>query len=73
VTRGRATVLAAWQARDGLRGRRLEIRAGTAAWRGRGRGIDPGGGLIVEDTQGRPRRVTDGAVRLLDVGHEEDV
>jgi BirA family transcriptional regulator, biotin operon repressor / biotin---[acetyl-CoA-carboxylase] ligase len=73
VTRGRAAVLAAWQARDGLRGRRLEIRTGTAVWQGRGRGIDPGGCLIVEDAMGRPRRVADGAVRVLDVGHEEDV
>ncbi|HET7340761.1 MAG TPA: biotin--[acetyl-CoA-carboxylase] ligase [Methylomirabilota bacterium] len=73
VTRGRAAVLAAWQARDGLRGRRLQIRTGTAVWQGRGRGIDPSGCLIVEDSGGRPRRVTDGEVRILDIGSEEDV
>jgi BirA family biotin operon repressor/biotin-[acetyl-CoA-carboxylase] ligase len=70
LAKGPAAVTAAWQARDALRGRALEIRTGTAAWQGRGRGIDSDGCLVVDDAQGCTRRVTSGAIRLL--RREED-
>jgi BirA family transcriptional regulator, biotin operon repressor / biotin---[acetyl-CoA-carboxylase] ligase len=64
-TYGPSAVLAAWQARDALRGRPLEVRTGTGAWQGRGRGVDADGCLLVEDGEGRRRRVVSGAIRLL--------
>ena len=71
VTRGPAAVLAAWQARDVLRGRRLEVRTETEVWTGRGRGIDGDGSLLVEDDAGRTHRVLTGGVRLLETEPQE--
>jgi BirA family transcriptional regulator, biotin operon repressor / biotin---[acetyl-CoA-carboxylase] ligase len=71
LTRGPAAVLAAWQARDVLRGRRLEVRAETGVWTGRGRGIDGDGSLLVEDDAGNTHRLLTGGVRLLETEPEE--
>jgi BirA family transcriptional regulator, biotin operon repressor / biotin---[acetyl-CoA-carboxylase] ligase len=64
---GPEPALAAWQARDALRGRPLEVGTGHEAWRGCGRGVDAEGCLLVEDGDGRPHRVVSGAVRLLEL------
>jgi biotin-(acetyl-CoA carboxylase) ligase len=64
-------VLAAWQARDALRGRPIEVRAQGTAWRGRGRGVDASGCLVVEDREGHRCRIVSGAIRLLDPEREE--
>ncbi|HEY2991761.1 MAG TPA: biotin--[acetyl-CoA-carboxylase] ligase [Methylomirabilota bacterium] len=66
VAYGLEAALAAWQARDALRGRPLEVRSGGEAWRGCGRGVDADGCLLVEDAAGRPHRVVSGAIRLVD-------
>jgi BirA family transcriptional regulator, biotin operon repressor / biotin---[acetyl-CoA-carboxylase] ligase len=71
VTRGPAAVLSAWQGRDALRGRRLEVRTKDAVCEGWGRGIDTDGSLIVGDDRGEVRHILAGAVRILDP--EEDV
>ena len=71
LTRGPAAVLSAWQGRDALRGRRLEVRTTDAVCEGWGRGIDADGRLIVEDDTGKARHILAGAVRILD--REEDV
>jgi BirA family transcriptional regulator, biotin operon repressor / biotin---[acetyl-CoA-carboxylase] ligase len=69
---GLSALVAAWQARDALRGRRLEVRAEAASWRGRGRGIDADGRLVVEDAAGHAHRLVAGGVRLLDRDDQED-
>jgi BirA family biotin operon repressor/biotin-[acetyl-CoA-carboxylase] ligase len=71
VAHGPGTVLAAWQARDALRGRPIEVRAQGTAWRGRGRGVDASGCLVVEDREGHRCRIVSGAIRLLDPEREE--
>lgn len=67
---GPGAVLAAWQARDALRGRALEVRTGGTVWRGRGLGIDAGGCLVVETREGRRCHVVSGAIRLREAGRE---
>jgi len=66
VTRGPAAVLAAWQARDALKGRRLEARTAGGIYEGRCHGIQPDGSLMVEDDQGQAHRVVAGAVRVFE-------
>jgi BirA family biotin operon repressor/biotin-[acetyl-CoA-carboxylase] ligase len=68
LTRGPEAVLAAWRARDGLQGRRVEARTGREVCAGRCRGIDVDGSLIVEDDAGQARHIVAGAVRVLDRG-----
>jgi BirA family transcriptional regulator, biotin operon repressor / biotin---[acetyl-CoA-carboxylase] ligase len=70
ATRGPDAVRAAWQARDVLRGRRLEARSGGAVCEGWCQGIDADGSLIVEDDAGQARRIVSGAVRVIDVPGE---
>jgi BirA family biotin operon repressor/biotin-[acetyl-CoA-carboxylase] ligase len=66
VTRGPDAVRLAWQARDALRGHRLEARVGDAVCRGRCRGIDADGSLVIEDDAGQARHIVAAAVRVLD-------
>jgi BirA family biotin operon repressor/biotin-[acetyl-CoA-carboxylase] ligase len=66
VTRGPDAVRLAWQARDVLRGHRLEARAGDAVCEGRCRGIDADGRLVIEDDAGQARVIIAGAIRVLD-------
>lgn len=72
ATRGPDAVRAAWQARDALRGRRLEARAGSAVCEGWCRGIDADGSLVVEDDAGQARHIVSGAVRVIDVRPQGD-
>ena len=72
LTRGPDAVRATWQARDALRGRRLEARTGDAVCQGWGRGIDADGSLLVEDESGRTRHILAGTVRVLDRQPEMD-
>lgn len=66
VNRGPDAVRVAWQARDALRGRRLEARVEGKVCVGRGVGIDADGSLLVLDDAGQARHVVAGAVRVLD-------
>ena len=70
VTRGPAAVLSAWQGRDALRGRRLEVRSKDAVYEGWGRGIDTDGTLLLGEDSGAVRHILAGAIRILD--REED-
>jgi BirA family biotin operon repressor/biotin-[acetyl-CoA-carboxylase] ligase len=72
LTRGLDAVRGAWQARDALRGRRLQAQAGGAVCEGRGRGIDSDGSLVVEDDAGQARHIVAGSVRVLDAAPEAD-
>jgi BirA family biotin operon repressor/biotin-[acetyl-CoA-carboxylase] ligase len=66
VTRGPAAVLAAWQARDVLKGRRLEARTTSEVWEGYCHGIQADGSLSVEDDAGQIRHLVAGAVRVVE-------
>lgn len=72
VTRGPDAVRVAWQARDALRGCRLQAHSGGAVCEGRGRGIGADGSLVVEDDAGQARHIVAGAVRVLDGAPEGD-
>ena len=67
VARGRAwdTLLAAWRDRDGLRGRRVEVRGPAPAWQGRALGIDAEGYLEVETASGVRQRVISGEIQPI--------
>jgi BirA family transcriptional regulator, biotin operon repressor / biotin---[acetyl-CoA-carboxylase] ligase len=66
LERGPAAVLAAWQARDVLKGRRLEARTASEVWEGRCHGIQADGSLSVEDDAGQIRHLVAGAVRVVE-------
>ena len=66
VTRGPSAVLAAWQARDALKGKWVEARTADGVYAGCCHGIQPDGALLIEDAAGGPRRIVAGAVRLLE-------
>lgn len=68
LARGPEVVHAAWQARDVLRGHRLEARTAGEVCEGWGRGIDTDGSLIIEADDGHARHILTGAVRMLDRG-----
>jgi BirA family biotin operon repressor/biotin-[acetyl-CoA-carboxylase] ligase len=72
VTRGPEAVRTAWQARDALRGRRLQARSGDTVCEGRCRGIGADGSLVVEDDAGQARHIFAGAVRVLEAAPEGD-
>lgn len=72
VSRGPEAVRVAWQARDALRGHRLEANVGADVCVGRGRGIDADGSLVIEDDRGQARHILAGAVRLLDAATQGD-
>jgi BirA family biotin operon repressor/biotin-[acetyl-CoA-carboxylase] ligase len=74
VTRGPDAVRAAWQARDALRGHRLQAHCGDVVCEGRCQGIASDGSLVVEDDRGQAHHIVAGAVRVLDAGldTEED-
>ena len=72
LTRGPDAVRAAWQARDALRGHRLEARTEGAVCQGWCRGIDTDGSLILEDDDGQSRHIVAGAIRVLDNRPGED-
>jgi BirA family biotin operon repressor/biotin-[acetyl-CoA-carboxylase] ligase len=72
VSRGPEAVRVAWQARDALRGHRIEAHVGDDVCVGRGRGIDLDGSLVVEDDRGQARHVVAGAVRMLDAPELDD-
>jgi biotin-(acetyl-CoA carboxylase) ligase len=59
-------LLAAWRERDGLRGRRVEIRGTDPVWQGRADGIDAAGYLAVDTDAGVRQRVISGEIRLVD-------
>ena len=66
LSRGPEAVHAAWQARDVLRGHRLEARTAGEVCEGWARGIDTDGSLIIEADDGQARHILTGAVRVLD-------
>jgi BirA family biotin operon repressor/biotin-[acetyl-CoA-carboxylase] ligase len=66
VTRGPSAILAAWQARDALKGKQVEVHTADGVHAGCCQGIQPDGSLLVEGAGGCPHRVVAGAVRLLD-------
>jgi len=66
LSRGPEAVHAAWQARDVLRGQRLEARTAGEVCEGWARGIDTDGSLIIEGDDGQARHILTGAVRVLD-------
>ena len=66
LTRGPSAVLAAWQARDALKGRRVEATTAGGVYQGSCRGIQPNGSLMVEDDQGHAHSIVAGAVRVLE-------
>jgi BirA family biotin operon repressor/biotin-[acetyl-CoA-carboxylase] ligase len=66
LTRGPSAVLAAWQARDALKGRRVEASAAGGVYQGCCRGIQADGSLMVEDDQGHAHSIVAGAVRVLE-------
>jgi BirA family biotin operon repressor/biotin-[acetyl-CoA-carboxylase] ligase len=66
LTRGPDAILAAWQARDVLKGRRVEVSTAGGVHQGRCRGIQSDGSLLVEDDGGQARHVVAGAVRMLE-------
>jgi len=66
LTRGPSAVCAAWQARDVLKGRRVEVSTAGGVYQGCCRGIQPDGSLMVEDDQGHAHSIVAGAVRVLE-------
>jgi BirA family biotin operon repressor/biotin-[acetyl-CoA-carboxylase] ligase len=66
LSRGPEAVHAAWQARDVLRGHRLEARTAGEVCEGWARGIDTDGSLIIEADDGQARHILTGPVRVLD-------
>ncbi len=66
LSRGPEAVHAAWQARDVLRGHRLEARTAGEVCQGWARGIDTDGSLIIEADDGQARHILTGAVRVVD-------
>lgn len=65
-TAGPAAVVEAWQQRDILTGRRVEVRRGEGFLVGRALGVDPEGRLVVEDALGRRHTVLTEEIRMLD-------
>jgi biotin-(acetyl-CoA carboxylase) ligase len=72
LERGPAAVLAAWQARDVLKGRRLEARTASEVWEGRCHGIQADGSLSVEDDAGQIRHLVAGAIRVVEPSGAEN-
>ena len=66
LSRGPRAVLAAWQARDALKERRVEVSTARDVYQGSCRGIQPDGTLMVEDDQGHAHYIVAGAVRVLE-------
>jgi BirA family biotin operon repressor/biotin-[acetyl-CoA-carboxylase] ligase len=66
TTEGPSAVLRAWQERDILTGRRVEVRGRDARFEAWVVGLDPSGGLRVRDTLGHHHLLTSEEVRLLD-------
>ena len=71
LTRGPAAILNAWQARDALKGHRVEVNTAGRVCQGRCRGIQPDGSLLVQEDSGQARHVVAGAVRMLDLARVE--
>ncbi len=70
TAQGPEPILAGWRERDALIGHRVVVRRGGAECRGRVRGINREGFLLVEDPDGRAHRIADGQIRVLDeTGH----
>lgn len=63
---GPAPVLAAWNDRDILTGRRVEVRGAGPAFEGRVLGVDRQGYLVLRDPRGARRRVLTGEIRVAD-------
>ena len=66
VRRGPAAIMTAWQARDALKGCRVEVRTSGGVREGRCRGIETDGSLLVEDDAGQQHHILAGAVRVLE-------
>jgi BirA family transcriptional regulator, biotin operon repressor / biotin---[acetyl-CoA-carboxylase] ligase len=66
--RGPHAVLAGWRRRDGVVGRRVEIREPDRSYRGTARGVTDAGRLLVETMDGARREVVTAEVVVL--GHE---
>lgn len=58
-------VASRWQARFGLKGKRVRVETGTETLTGAAVGIDRDGALLVEDEQGQRRRVVAGDVTAI--------
>jgi BirA family biotin operon repressor/biotin-[acetyl-CoA-carboxylase] ligase len=65
-TLGPGAILAAWQMRDILTGRRVEVRWNGPTYEGRVLGLDTNGSLLVQDTLGHRHALTSEEVRILD-------
>lgn len=63
---GPAALRKAWEDRDILTGRRVEVRGPGRSFVGRVLGLAPGGSLVVRDTMGHRHRITTEEVRLHD-------
>jgi BirA family transcriptional regulator, biotin operon repressor / biotin---[acetyl-CoA-carboxylase] ligase len=61
---GFSALLPAWSARDALRGRRIEVRAGDERIEGVAAGLAPNGRLILETSAG-PREIMAGDVSVI--------
>jgi BirA family biotin operon repressor/biotin-[acetyl-CoA-carboxylase] ligase len=66
TARGPDPILVGWRERDALIGHHVVVRRGAAECRGQARGINREGFLLVEDSAGRPHRIVDGEIRVLD-------
>jgi BirA family biotin operon repressor/biotin-[acetyl-CoA-carboxylase] ligase len=64
--RGPATIVAAWQDRDIVTGRRVEVRGDGEPYQGQATGLDGDGRLVVTAADGTSRHVVAGEVRFVD-------
>lgn len=65
--RGPRAILEAWRERDALAGRRVAVLTGASAGRqGRAVGVDADGYLVLEEADGRRRRLVTGEIKVLD-------
>jgi BirA family biotin operon repressor/biotin-[acetyl-CoA-carboxylase] ligase len=66
-TRGPSAIRAAWNDREILGGRRVDVREPDgSSYQARVSGIDAAGALVVQDTRGRRHAVTTGEIRIAD-------
>jgi len=63
---GAGVILRAWRHRDITPGRRIQVREGPHDFDGRAIGVNTEGDLVVEESNGRVRRVVTGEIRFLD-------
>jgi biotin-(acetyl-CoA carboxylase) ligase len=66
LTAGETVVHEAWDARSGMRGRRIHAYAAATHWQGTAEGIDPAGRLRLRQDNGTVVTLASAEVRLLD-------